>query len=267
MKHSIRSAHITADYQLLADTAMLAGEIMMMAGAETCRVEDTITRILQTSGFARCDAYVVPTGIMITMEDYRYGIITLTRRIQNKQTNLGNVDKVNAISRNFCAGIWSLDETFEKLSNMESVSYPDWQINLAIMICAGGFACILGGGWIESVIAALNGIYFMLVRMINRRLRLNSFVLNMAASFFMSLTGVAVRSLWVPNLNLEPFIAGAIMVMLPGVAMTNGIRDTLEGDFVSGSSRMIEALVIAASLALGIGVGMAAGHMIFDKII
>ena len=44
------------DYKLLADTALLAGELMLQSGAETFRVEETITRILKTSGQERTEA-------------------------------------------------------------------------------------------------------------------------------------------------------------------------------------------------------------------
>ena len=250
------------DDHLLADTAVLAGEIMLIAGAETCRVEDTMMRMLKTGGLQRCDAFVVTTGITVTIEDPRCGIISLTRRIREKQTNLNRIDQVNTISRKFCADGLNLNETYEQLSRMEQDCYADWQIYLAIVVTAACFTVMLGGGVQEAMAASLNGIYFILARILNRRLRLNGFVFNMAASFFMSLSGIVLREFWMPGLNLEPFIAGSIMAMLPGVAMTNGIRDTLEGDYMSGSARMIEAFVVASSLALGIGTGMAAGHFL-----
>ena len=86
----------------------------------------------------------------------------------------------------------------------------------------------------------------------------------MIASFFMAFTTMLVRSTLCPALNLEPAIAGSIMALLPGVAMTNGIRDTLEGNYMSGSARMIEAFVIAVSLALGIGVGLSSCRILFE---
>ncbi len=81
------------DYHLIADSAVLAGQIMLVAGAETNRVEDTIKRILQTSYFEHSDAFVVTTGIIITLEDRRYGTISLTRRVGEKQTNLAILPK------------------------------------------------------------------------------------------------------------------------------------------------------------------------------
>lgn len=251
------------DIQLLADTALLAGETMLIAGAETYRVEDTILRIIKTSGFQHCDVFVIPTSITVTLEDWRYETISLTRRIGEKQTNLGNIARVNEISRQYCSGSLPLKAAFRELEHMEPTTYPDWLIHLSMIVTAACFALTLGAGPWEFAVAAWNGIYFILSRIINRKLHLNSFVFNMFASFFMAFTSMLVKNTIYPPLLLEPLIAGSIMALLPGVAMTNGIRDTLEGDYVSGSARMIEAFVIAASLALGIGVGLASCQMLF----
>lgn len=42
----------------------------------------------------------------------------------------------------------------------------------------------------------------------------------------------------------------------PGVAITNAVFDTLHGDYISGSARMMEAFVVAASVAMGIVIGL-----------
>ena len=56
--------------------------------------------------------------------------------------------------------------------------------------------------------------------------------------------------------NFSSVIIGSIMIFLPGVALTNGIRDTLAGDMLSGASKGLEALVIAVSLASGVGMAI-----------
>ena len=56
-------------------------------------------------------------------------------------------------------------------------------------------------------------------------------------------------------------IVGSMMPLVPGLALTNAIRDTLQGDYLSAGSRMIEALMVAASVALGVGAGMSLSGM------
>lgn len=44
------------------------------------------------------------------------------------------------------------------------------------------------------------------------------------------------------------------MLLTPGIAFTMGIRDFVHGDYLSGTIRMIDAVLIAASIAIGTGV-------------
>ena len=51
-------------------------------------------------------------------------------------------------------------------------------------------------------------------------------------------------------------IIGVIMPLLPGVALTNCIRDIMNGDLVSGSARLMEALLTGGCIAVGAGIVM-----------
>ena len=54
--------------------------------------------------------------------------------------------------------------------------------------------------------------------------------------------------------EVDKVIVGAIMPFVPGLSFTNGIRDFLSGDLISGNSRIAEAVMIGSSVALGVGV-------------
>ena len=50
-------------------------------------------------------------------------------------------------------------------------------------------------------------------------------------------------------------IIGALMVLTPGVALTMGVRDILNGDYLSGSIRLLDAVLIAGSIVGGVVLG------------
>ncbi len=69
-----------------------------------------------------------------------------------------------------------------------------------------------------------------------------------------SISCIATAStLLFPEVSLEAVISGAIMPLLPGLAMTNAIRDSMQGDLISGLVRGTEAIIIAIGLAVGAG--------------
>ena len=46
------------------------------------------------------------------------------------------------------------------------------------------------------------------------------------------------------------------MTLVPGVAITNSMRDVIAGDLMAGMVRGLEALLVALALALGTGVAL-----------
>ena len=55
-------------------------------------------------------------------------------------------------------------------------------------------------------------------------------------------------------IHLEGIIAGAIMPLVPGVSFVNAIRDIADGDFLAGTVKMINALMVFVYIALGVGI-------------
>ena len=51
-------------------------------------------------------------------------------------------------------------------------------------------------------------------------------------------------------------IIGAIMPLVPGIALTTSIRDFFNGDYLSGTIHMIDALLTSFSIAVGVGAVM-----------
>ena len=253
------------DYKLLADTALLAGELMLQSGAETFRVEETITRILKTSGQERTEAIAYATGIMITLDGKDSGVISKVVRIGDRETNLGQVCEVNNISRRYCDGKITLEEANQSLKTIRGVKrYPDWVITLCAIVTSAAFTLLLGGGVYDCLFAALYGVLQVVFMFLNRKVRINRFILNMITAFFVALmTEVLVIISELP-IHQEILIAGSIMPMLPGVALTNALRDTLQGDYMSGAVRTIEAVMVAIAIGIGIGAGLFVGNFFFS---
>ncbi|MBU3839543.1 MAG: threonine/serine exporter family protein [Candidatus Ruminococcus intestinipullorum] len=244
------------DYKLLMNVAVLAGEIMLRSGAETYRVEDTMEHFLKTAQTQVAEALVLMTGIAATIDHPDMETITVIRRVHSRGTNMYRIVKVNEISRKYCAGELSLEQTYNELKAIKGKQYSVCFYNLATICVPAGFAPLFGGGLKEIVASAAIGCILALILTIGKRLQIGGFILNVFSAM-----GIAVSSLILcsvlSEIHLETVVISAIMPLVPGVAITNAIRDTLRGDYLSGGARMLEAFVIATAVALGVGVGMA----------
>ncbi len=251
------------DYRQLADTAMLAGTIMLQAGAETYRVEDTMQRILDTSGAKSTEVLVLSTALMLSLEDPQGVAVNKMQRITTRGTNLGNICTVNSLSRQYCAGEVSLEEMYEELKSLGGKTrYSTKLTYLCTLATVVMFTLLLGGNALDALLAGGSAVVMVLFQMFFSKRGLNQFMYHMAAlacaTFFVSVLHAAL----VVECNLELIVAGTAMPLLPGVAITNAIRDTLYGDYISGAARVMEAFVRAIACAAGIGIGLYLGSLV-----
>ncbi|MGF7144962.1 uncharacterized membrane protein YjjP (DUF1212 family) [Anaerotaenia torta] len=251
------------DYKVLFNTAMLAGEIMAQSGAETYRVEDTMVRILRTAGLASVEVYATSTGIIATLSDPSIETITGVKRIANRSNNLSRINEVNQISRNICDEIITAAQALEKLEQIRSSRpYSSLIITLATVVSMGGFVGLFGGGWLDCILAGVNGILLVLIgKAADRRIG-SPFIIDMAKSLVIAFITL-VYARYLPGIDRGLITIGSIMPMVPGLPITNAIRDTLQGDYSSGTARAMEAFVISLGIAVGVGLGMGLFNFIF----
>ncbi|MFR8171949.1 MAG: threonine/serine exporter family protein [Marvinbryantia sp.] len=241
------------DYKLLLDTAVLAGQIMLSSGAEIYRVEDTIHRILSVSGLKSAEAYVTATGLIVTLDNPDMDSMTVVKRIRNRDTNLNRIAKTNEISRRFCAGEMSLKEAFSGLKHMEMHTYALWQKNIAIVVVAAAFSILLGGTVADGIAAGVTGVVLAAVLLLCGKLQLNAFMENMLCALMIGVTALLLQAVCYPPLDVDMVIVGGIMPIVPGAALTTAVRDTLQGDYVAGGAKILEALLKAAAIVIGAG--------------
>ena len=251
------------DYKKLADATMLAGTIMLQAGAETYRVEDTMLRILDTSGAETTEVLVLSTALMLNLDDPEIPSISKMQRITTRGTDLGNICTVNNLSRQYCAGELTLDEMYDALKGLgETKRYSPWVMYLCTLVTVVMFTLLLGGNTTDALLAGGSAVVLVIFQMLFEHKKVNRFLYHMAALACATFLISVVQTVFRIDCNQELIVAGTAMPLLPGVALTNAIRDTLQGDYISGAARVMEAFVRAISCAVGIGIGLYLGGLV-----
>ena len=246
---------MSVDYKLLIDTAALAGTLMLENGAEIYRVEETINYMLKTSGLKTREAFVVSTGIMISLDDPSIDALTVIRRVNKGATNLNVIAQVNDISRKFYKRLISLEEAFSQLKHLEKTQYPWWLKDICTVFVVASFAGMYGGNGYDMLATAIVGIFLAAWLHIGKKIGLNPLINDLAASVVISVVASIMVHTGI-GAHIDRIIIGSIMVLVPGAAITNAIRDTLHGDYASGNANILQAFTEAAMIALGVYVGL-----------
>ena len=235
------------------DAVCLAARIILENGGETYRAEETVERMCRGLNVPLVDVLALPTGLMLTLETADEKTTTRIVRVRTRTIHLGKIDRCNAVSRQVAQGGMDAKEALHSLKEIhESASFPPWIMIPASALSAAFFTVMLGGAWLDFVISFFCGALVQLITPDLSRHHVPTLISNMTAGAVVTLLALLGRRLF-PGAQIEPVIAGAIMPLLPGLATTNAMRDTMRGDLVSGGARLMEAILCAVMLAAGIG--------------
>lgn len=238
------------------------GESLLGSGAEISRVEDTLERIGKACGAGSVHAFVITEAIVLTVSFGGQAELTQIRRIKGGQShNFYKIDRLNSLSREICSGAISPEEFYRQL---EWISYSlenRRKLYVGSVLGSASFVLFFGGSVTEAVAAAILGCLICWMQIHVEPLWENSTIYLFFISLFM---GVAIYGLAkaVPGLQADNVMMGDIMLLVPGIAITNAARDMLVGDNISGILRLTEALLRAAALALGFSGAIYLGAML-----
>lgn len=244
------------DYNTLLDIATELGYQLAMSGAETFRIEESISRIMAAYRI-KAEVFAIPNCLHVSIETPDGTPVTRMRRIGSHGNDLDAVEKYNNLSRRICneqpdpqTAIQWLKETSD--ARMQ-YSLPLYLLGNFLGAC--GFAILFGGNLIDSLCAGVCGVIVGLVNTLMDHLKANQFFRIMAASFLMALLAYFTGSCGIAQ-NTDAVIIGALMILVPGLLFTNALRDIIYGDTNSGINRIVHVLLIAAAIALGTGTAL-----------
>ncbi len=240
----------------IMDVSLLAGKIMLESGAETYRVEDTMMRIALSYGIEESHSFVTPTGIMFSIETDE-PTKTKLMRISSRTTDLYKVSAVNAISRRISAGELTVSQAYKELKAIQKAPmFFSFLMQIAAAASTSGcFVILLKGSWDNVLPAMLAGAlaYFLVLKVadIVPTMFFSDFIAALAgggAAYLLFRMGLGS--------DLDRIIVGTLIPLVPGLLITNAVRDLMAGHFLSGLAKGAEALLTALAIGTGIAVVM-----------
>lgn len=244
------------DFNKLLNVSTRLGQMLLENGAEIYRVEESMQRMVLAYGAKEADIYAVPTAIIITIRTAEDLNITKTKRIYSRSTNLDKVERLNHLCRRICKETPDLEAVKEDLLAIDQ--RPKYSFNMqlfAYALTSSTFTLFFGGDLADALCALLIGPVIKLISHYLECFRTNPFFITILCSAIVaSLSTIAYHF----NLahHIDKMIIGLVMNLVPGVAITNSVRDVIAGDFIAGQTKMTEALLTATSIALGTGIAL-----------
>ena len=209
--------------------ALFIGELMLINGAETYRVEDTIIRICKSRGFNHINVFTSPTVLIIS--DYKFDGFSFSNTEITVEEAKKELKKIN-----------------------RTTYYSDLIQYISTGVGSAFFAGLVEGNNIPTFISTFIT-SILAVKIYNKMIEVSTIPAfsSFVASSFIGFIGVILTHF---NIISAPtmLVVGSIMPLLPGVSFIKGIRDLIAGDLMSGVARAFDAGVTAVSIACGVGI-------------
>lgn len=220
-------------------------------GGEIRRAEETVEFICHAYGIRQMEVFGILSEIQATIRtpDGRY--ITQIVRIHSWQNNLSQLEACNALSRKLVRETPDpalLDGMFREIGRQDK---PRRLLTtLAYFAGAFGFCIFFGGSLFDAFAAGLLGLMLCALDFL-KPAWMNSVAHGVIATSAAGLLCLLLTHVGIGH-SVEHIMMGTIMLLTPGLALGNALRDLLCGDLIAGALRLLQVALAAASIAAGL---------------
>ena len=232
--------------------ALSIGEEMLISGAEVSRVEDSVRRICMAYGAERVDVFAISTAIFATVYSPVYGAISQTRRLTSSRYDLHKLTRLNSLACRICDEMPLFEDVERELEDIRrnTPQYSDAAMFGIYALVSSSFTLFFGGSWLDTAASAVIGAFLRCMDYASRELELPPTI----AAVLWSFAGGCLAQLFVASgfgHSTELISVGNVMLLIPGMLLTNSIRDMFSGDTISALHGFCNAFLLAALIALG----------------
>ena len=237
----------------ILNLAVSMGEELLKNGGEIYRVQETVFRVMEAYGVLDFQVFVITNGIFATVHENQEDAGSMVRYVPLGDINLEKIAGINQLSREICQGSCTVDEAMRKLEDCRQI--PPIPSPLLIFACgieSAGLCYLLGGRPFDCVFTFLLGMLLQWFLLAAGKRHTSKFLMNILGSAMVT-TGSLVLYVLGLHIQFDRIIIGGIILLMPGVALVTAIRDLFNGDYLSGSIRLMDALLTGACIAIGVG--------------
>lgn len=240
------------------DQISYIGYLLLRYGAEIYRVEESLTKMMQGLGYDDVEVFALPAYFTMSCTLKNKTPYCITKRSTQNRINLDKIYELNNLVRQISNQKIKVETIQEEIIKIVDKPLNHHLILIGYVVSSAFFTLFFGGEAKDMLVAAISGFILYYAILIMENLSINSIVRTIVGSMILTSISMIVYKLSFID-TVEYSVIGTLMILTPGMAITNSLRDIISGDYESGIARMLEALLIAASIAIGVGIIMVIG--------
>jgi uncharacterized membrane protein YjjP (DUF1212 family) len=239
----------------MADYLVHLGGALLKYGVPTHRLEALLTELAAKEGFT-AHVFSVPTGVFLSVQ--KAGGAPPVQRMARVGEWSANLDRLAVVDRIATDAVQKRLTIADARTHLDALEmrappWPLWATVLAPGIATGAAAIFFAGNLTEAVVATVLGwVLGGLSALLRARPALRVFENFLGGAVISTCAAVATRL--APSLSREVLVLSGIIVLVPGMTLTTGMNELTHRNLVSGTARLMDAVITLVSLVLGLAV-------------
>lgn len=232
---------------------VVAGEAMVDAGHTVSSVADTLDEIAAVHGVPGTETVVLPTALLVSVPDGD-GVATAAVSTGRRPLMLHQVDELTDVLRDASEPDADVAGVTARITLLRTTAPPFGMLARlgGYLLLSVGLAALLGGSWVDLLVAAGLGLAVGAVQLVVGRMPSGVEVLVTVASAFVVAAAVLLAARVVPDLGVLPSLIAPLVLFLPGGLLTTGVIELATGQMLSGAGRIAAGAMQLVMLAGGI---------------
>lgn len=241
------------------------GKMLHKYGTPAFRLEAYLTEVATYLG-VRSAFISTPTSLTFVLwSDRHEDEYNSAARLQPGELDLNALSRTDELAIALLSGELSLSEADKKLDEIDAMPSPYGKL---VTFCAFGlatsaFAMLMGASVSEIAWSGILGLLTYIWCLWATRSKRVNLMLEPVTAFVSGLATSAIGSYLDPGINIPLIVLSSVIILVPGLALTMGLAELASRNMVSGTARVMDALMQLFKLYFGAFLGVASGFALF----
>lgn len=243
------------------------GKMLHKYGSPSFRLEAYLNEIATHLG-VHASFNSTPTYLtMVLWSDGHVDEYNHSARMQPGELDMNSLSLTDELAHELLSGDITLAEADIRLDKIDLTPSPYGKAitGLAFAMATSAFAMLMGAGWSEILYSGLLGgmVYFWtLWALSSKRV---SLMLEPVASFSVGFMACAINHYSASGLNIWLVILSSLIILVPGLSLTMGLAELSSRNMISGTARIMDAIMQLFKLYFGAFLGVSLGYQLFGQ--
>ncbi|RDV25468.1 threonine/serine exporter family protein [Alteromonas aestuariivivens] len=243
------------------------GKMLHKYGTPAFRLEAFLTEVAHYLG-VHASFVSTPTSLTVVIwSDRHEDEYTHVARLQPGELDMNALSLTDDLASQLLAGSLTLKQADARLDEIDVMPSPYGKFitGCAFSLATGAFAMLMGASWSEIFWSGMLGLityFWSLWAQHSKRVNL---MLEPVTSFVVGIMACAISRYLDPGINIPLIVLSSVIILVPGLALTMGLSELSSRNLVSGTARIMDAIMQLFKLYFGAFLGVATGFSLFGE--